>query len=240
MTSDGPAFPGAGNPHVNNGQGELGSGGSGPYLVTLDGAVLDTASVTNVTAGLDLSLEVSSQSADTTFKGVLITVQADGNDVSGSLKLSDETNANSVKIMESSGEGGLSTCPGDVSGATHTEGKVEKTSVPVTLNVASAVGTVDLTVTVMQAGTAWYFSTFGLNVVAGAPTPAATGTPTSAPVEGGSPTTSPTSSPVAGDGPTTAPTSMPTALPSAAPVLNSCAVSALVAASAFALSWIFS
>lgn len=173
VDEDGPVFPQQA-PHFGFKTGPLGSGSSGPYQVDLDGRVLSevTDEVVYVRSGEDVTVNIASTpNMNKFFKGFLVTLQADGMDLSDSLS----KQSSEVQILEN-GEteasiGLPAECDPAVSGATHTNPSLKANILDdIVLNIpVGNLGVVKLGVTVMTNRNEYYFSSYNLDVLPPSP-----------------------------------------------------------------------
>lgn len=233
---DGPVF-GIGVPHEGFGQGDL----EGSYVTDINLEPLVVSEPFLLSAGVEHTMRVLSARGDG-FKGLLVTLSADGKDLSESLG---QVFRNVTRILASDADGPTvgnpstpPVCAATVAGATHS-GPIEFDlhNVPFTINIASAnIGAVNLTVTVMESTQTWYHSVYELNVV-DAPTAA----PSVSMMPTNMPTVKPTSAPATPTvAPTAAPSASPTVTPSGAVAITGGGASTALLAVAGALGWIFS
>jgi hypothetical protein len=132
-------------------------------------------SIPTLITGQSYELELSALSG-TPFRGFLQRLSGTDKDLSGSFTIpAGETNAQllaSVGEGSVGGGGNLATCPATVAGATHLNGRTDKTSVKTTIEIpANQVGEAVLEITVVVSTRVWYYSTYSFVITDPAGTP---------------------------------------------------------------------
>jgi hypothetical protein len=147
--------------------GALGTLMDAGIVVSFDGSAALDFGTTVLVTGQSYELELSG----VPFKGFLQRLSSGGTDtdLSGSFSIpAGETNAKRLEsVGEEAADGGwpIGVCAATVAGATHLDGRNDKTSVKTTIEIpANQVGNAFLEITVMVNTVTWYYSSYPLAI----------------------------------------------------------------------------